>query len=69
MAASASGQLLLEMTSSKENADPSLDSRGGKWLSLRLESHKDFQNQLQHKPLCGMYAYNDSARAIMQICL
>lgn len=44
MAASANGQLLLEVTSSKENAYPFLDRWGGKRLSLTFESHKDFRN-------------------------
>lgn len=41
MAASATHELLLELTSPKENDDPLADSWSGKWLSLNFESHKE----------------------------
>lgn len=44
MAASATRELLLEFSSSKEKDDPLVDSWGGKSLSLIIESHKEILN-------------------------
>lgn len=44
MAASATHELLLELTSSKENDDPLVDRWSGKWLSLIFERHKEILN-------------------------